>query len=118
MNNCPHCTQGYVQDAGFAECNHCNKKETNMNIRPLGKSIIAKELPREERSKGGIYIPQETREKQQYYHKVIAVGPDVVEVKPGDTIYAPADARRNTVDLGGERAFRFHEPEIPFIYEP
>ena len=24
-NNCPHCTQGYVQDAGFVECNHRNK---------------------------------------------------------------------------------------------
>jgi hypothetical protein len=21
---CEHCTQGYVQDAGFMECNHCN----------------------------------------------------------------------------------------------
>lgn len=21
--NCPHCTQGYVQDSGFTECNHC-----------------------------------------------------------------------------------------------
>lgn len=24
-NHCSHCTQGYVQDAGFVECNHCNK---------------------------------------------------------------------------------------------
>lgn len=23
--HCPHCTEGYVQDAGFVECNHCNK---------------------------------------------------------------------------------------------
>ena len=21
---CEHCTEGYVQDAGFVECNHCN----------------------------------------------------------------------------------------------
>ena len=23
-DKCPHCTQGYVQDAGFEPCHHCN----------------------------------------------------------------------------------------------
>ena len=88
-----------------------------MNIRPLGRTILAQEMPREERSKGGIYIPEETREMQQFNHKVIAVGPEVRDIKVGDIVYVPAQAKRRTIDYKGERCFRFMEEEIPCIIE-
>ena len=34
--DCEHCTEGYVQDAGFVECNHCNVSSENNSIPLFG----------------------------------------------------------------------------------
>jgi len=31
---CEHCTEGYVQDAGFVECNHCNSPHNKLLVNP------------------------------------------------------------------------------------
>jgi chaperonin GroES len=65
-----------------------------MKIRPLGDRIIIKRVEEEERSKGGIIIPDTAKEKPQE-GKVIAVGKGKMsddgklipmEVKVGDRV--------------------------------
>jgi chaperonin GroES len=62
-------------------------------VKPLNDRIIVKRVEEEEKSKGGIIIPDTAKEKPQQ-GKVIAVGPgrrsdgkvNPVDVKEGDTI--------------------------------
>ncbi len=63
-------------------------------IRPLGDRVVVKPLPSEERTKGGIVLPETAKEKPQE-GEVIAVGPGrlldsgqrvPIDLKPGDRI--------------------------------
>lgn len=63
-------------------------------LEPLGDRVIVKPIPREEMTKGGIYIPDTAKEKPQD-GEVVAVGPGKVgddgkrqpmEVKKGDRV--------------------------------
>lgn len=45
-----------------------------MNIEPLGDKIVVKRLEQNERTSGGIYLPDTAREKPQQ-GRVLAVGP-------------------------------------------
>lgn len=63
-------------------------------LEPLGDRVIIKPIPREEMTKGGIYIPDTAKEKPQD-GEVVAVGPGKVgddgkrqpmEVKKGDRV--------------------------------
>ncbi|MFH1622628.1 MAG: co-chaperone GroES [Candidatus Omnitrophota bacterium] len=65
-----------------------------MNIQPLGDRILIKPLEAEEKTKGGIVIPDTAKEKPQE-GKVVAVGKgktlesgkvEPVEVKVGDIV--------------------------------
>ncbi|TYP54237.1 co-chaperone GroES [Thermosediminibacter litoriperuensis] len=64
-----------------------------MNIRPLGDRIVIKVLEKEEKTKGGIVLPDTAKEKPQK-GEVIAVGTGEIidgkkvplEVKVGDKI--------------------------------
>ena len=65
-----------------------------MNIRPLHDRIIVKRLPEEEKTSGGIIIPDTAKEKPQR-GKVLSTGKGRVndegkclplEVKPGDEV--------------------------------
>ena len=65
-----------------------------MKIRPLGDRILVKRVEEEEKSKGGIIIPDSAKEKPQE-GKVVAVGKGKIaddgkvialEVKEGDKI--------------------------------
>jgi chaperonin GroES len=65
-----------------------------MNIKPLGDRIIVKALEAEEKTKGGIILPDTAKEKPQE-GKVVAVGKGKVsdngqlqamEVKEGDRV--------------------------------
>ena len=64
------------------------------SIRPLGERIIVKPAPSEEKTAGGLYIPETAKEKPQK-GEVIAVGPGhksedgeylPMEVKVGDKV--------------------------------
>jgi len=65
-----------------------------MNIQPLGDRIVVKPLTAEEKTKGGIVLPETAKEKPQE-GKVVAVGKgkvlesgkvEPVEVKAGDVV--------------------------------
>ncbi len=60
-----------------------------MNIKPLGSKVVLTVKLTEEKTAGGLYIPQTAQEKTQI-GTVKAVGPGTdkvkMEVKPGDTI--------------------------------
>ena len=66
-----------------------------MALKPLNDRIIVKALDAEEKSSGGIYLPDSAREKPQQ-GKVLAVGPGKLldngktvkmEVKVNDVVY-------------------------------
>jgi len=64
-----------------------------MNLKPLGDRVVIKQLEAEEKTKSGIVLPSQAKEKPQEA-EVIAVGPGGVidgkevkmEVKVGDKI--------------------------------
>lgn len=89
-----------------------------MNIKPLGDGLIVKQQPKKEETESGIYIPENSRANNTFLHDVLAVGPDVKDVKVGDVIYVNPGARSATIDFDGERVFRVFESEVPCIIEP
>ena len=64
-----------------------------MQLKPLGDRVVIKQLEAEEKTKSGIVLPSQSKEKPQEA-EVIAVGPGGVvdgkeikmEVKPGDKV--------------------------------
>jgi chaperonin GroES len=60
-----------------------------MTITPIGERVLIKPYKAEEKTKGGIFIPEAAKEKKKQ-GKVIAVGTfkdgKELPVKPGDTI--------------------------------
>ncbi|MCW8798066.1 MAG: co-chaperone GroES, partial [Prosthecochloris sp.] len=44
-----------------------------MNLKPLADRVIVKPAPAEEKTKGGLYIPDTGKEKPQY-GEIVAVG--------------------------------------------
>ncbi len=56
-----------------------------MAIKPLGERVLLKPLASEEKTAGGLYIPDNAQEKPQEA-EVMAVGGDVKLVKEGDTV--------------------------------
>ncbi|MFQ5458387.1 MAG: co-chaperone GroES [Myxococcota bacterium] len=90
-----------------------------MKIKPLGDRIVATRLDQEEKTKGGIIIPDTAKEKPQEA-KVIAVGsgkrlkdgslrpPDV---KKGDRILFSSYAGVE-IKVGGEDRLILNESEI------
>jgi chaperonin GroES len=78
-----------------------------MNVKPLADRILVKPLEAEQKTKGGIIIPDNAKEKPQK-GEVIAVGPGkiadngqkiVMELKKGDTVlYGKYSGTEVTVD--------------------
>jgi chaperonin GroES len=77
-----------------------------MNLKPLGDRVVIKQLEAEEKTKSGIVLPSQSKEKPQEA-EVVAVGPGgtvdgkevKMEVKPGDRIiyskYAGTEVKFN-----------------------
>ncbi len=80
-----------------------------MNLRPLGDRVVIKQLEAEEKTKSGIVLPNQAKEKPQEA-EVIAVGPGGVvdgkeikmEVQPGDRViyskYAGTEVKMDGVE--------------------
>jgi chaperonin GroES len=80
-----------------------------MNLRPLGDRVVIKQLEAEEKTKSGIVLPNQAKEKPQEA-EVLAVGPGGVvdgkeikmEVKPGDRViyskYAGTEVKMDGVE--------------------
>jgi len=83
-----------------------------LKLRPLADRLVVEPLEQEERTAGGLYIPETAKEKPQQ-GKVLAVGPGAykensseripVDVKKGDKIlfakYAGSDIKLNGSEL-------------------
>jgi chaperonin GroES len=95
-----------------------------MKIRPLGDRLLVKRIEEEDKSKGGIIIPDSAKEKPQE-GKVVAVGKGKMlddgkmvplEVKKGDKIlfgkYAGTD-----VKIEGEEHLIMREDDVLGIVE-
>ncbi|MBV8362265.1 MAG: co-chaperone GroES, partial [Deltaproteobacteria bacterium] len=95
-----------------------------MNIRPLGDRILVKRIQEEEKTKGGIIIPDTAKEKPQE-GKVVAVGKGKMtedgklltpDVKAGDRIlfgkYAGSE-----IKLEGEEHLILREDDILGVLE-
>ena len=57
-----------------------------MKIKPLGERIVVKPLEQEEKTEGGIYLPDTASKDKPQQGEVIAVGPDFKGVKKGDKV--------------------------------
>ncbi len=79
-----------------------------MNIKPLSDHILIEPIKEEEKTKGGILLPQTAEKERPEQGKVIAVGPGrktgsgkiiPVEVKPGQKVlftkYGPNEIKVN-----------------------
>jgi chaperonin GroES len=83
-----------------------------MKLKPLGDRVVVKPLEEEERTKGGIVLPDTAKEKPQH-GEVIAVGPGewddegkkriALDVKQGDRVlyakYAGTEVKTDDGDL-------------------
>ena len=90
-----------------------------MKIRPLGDRILVKRIEEEEKSKGGIIIPDSAKEKPQE-GKVVAVGKGKIaddgkviamEVKEGDRVLF-GKYSGTEVKLDGEEHLIMREDDI------
>jgi chaperonin GroES len=95
-----------------------------MKIRPLGDRVLVKPLKEEDRTKGGIIIPDTAKEKPQE-GKVVAVGKGKVsddgrliptEVKAGDKILF-GKYSGSEVNIDGEEHLIMREEDVLGILE-
>jgi chaperonin GroES len=90
-----------------------------MNLKPLADRVIVKPAPAEEKTKGGLYIPDTGKEKPQY-GEVVAVGTGKVadsgqviemQVAPGQKVlYGKYSGTEVTVE--GEEYLIMRESDI------
>ena len=103
-----------------------NTEEVNeiMRLKPLGDRIVVKVLEREEKTKGGLFLPDTAKEKPTE-GEVIAVGTgkildngqkQPVEVKVGDRIIFSKYAGTE-VKIDGEDLVIFSERDVLAIVE-
>ena len=96
-----------------------------MAFRPLGDRVLVKRVKEEEKTKGGIIIPDTAKEKPQE-GEIIAVGPGArdeqgklqpLDVKVGDKILF-GKWSGTEVTLGGEDLLIMKESDILGVLEP
>ena len=99
-------------------------KETSMKIRPLQDRVIVKRIAEEEKTKGGIIIPDTAKEKPQE-GKIVAVGKGKVnddgkltalDVKVGDKILF-GKYSGSEIKLNGEEHLIMREEDILGVIE-
>jgi chaperonin GroES len=91
-----------------------------MNIKPLGDRVLIKQLEAEEKTKGGIVLPDTAKEKPQE-GKVVAIGPGKVlesgkiqapGVKVGDRILYGKYSGTEVTTKEGEEYLIIKEEDI------
>ena len=99
-------------------------KSTAMNLKPLGDKVIVEVLDAEEKTKGGIVLPDTAKEKPQQ-GKVVAVGGGKTlsngkvvtpSVKPGDRIIF-GKYSGNEVEVEGAEYLIVNEEDILAIVQ-
>jgi len=75
-----------------------NQKGENVKLQPLKDRVIVQQLKAEEKTAGGIFIPESAQNKEQQ-GVVVAVAEGITAVKPGDNvIYAQYGGAEVTID--------------------
>src|SRR5690348_2074258 len=101
------------------------RRESTMAFRPLGDRVLVKRVEEEEKTKGGIIIPDTAKEKPQE-GEVIAVGPGArdesgkiqpLDVKAGDRILF-GKWSGTEVKLDGQDLLIMKESDILGVLEP
>ena len=96
-----------------------------MKFRPLHDRVVGKRIDAEQKSAGGIIIPDTAKEKPQE-GEVIAVGPGArnergeliaIDVKPGDRVLF-GKWSGTVVKLDGEELLIMKESDIMGVIEP
>jgi len=82
------------------------KEETEMKFKPLNNRVIVTRVEKDQKTAGGIIIPDTAKEKPQE-GKIVAVGPGKFDDKGKRRI--PMDIIR---DVRAERALRSYETQI------
>ena len=97
---------------------------SSANIKPLADRVLVRPQEREERTKGGIVLPDTAKEKPQM-GKVLAAGPGrllengqrvAMEVKEGDTILFSKYAGTE-IKVDGEELLLINERDILAVVE-
>ena len=88
-----------------------------MKIRPLGDRVLVKQEESEEKSAGGIYIPETAQEKTQS-GVVVAVGDDkdAITVKKGQKVMYDKYAG-TTINIDGVEHLIMKMPDILAVIE-
>ncbi len=89
------------------------------NIKPISDRVVVKPAPAEEKTQGGIIIPDTAKEKPQR-GEVVAVGPgkegNLMTVKPGDIVlYGKYSGQQVTLD--GQDYLIMREDDILVILD-
>lgn len=88
-----------------------------LNLKPIGDRIVIKPAPAEEKTLGGIIIPDTAKEKPQR-GEVIAAGPgkdcNLMHVKVGDTVMYGKYAGQQ-IELNGEDYLIMREDDVLVI---
>lgn len=96
-----------------------------MKIKPLGEYVVIEPIEQDEKTKGGIFLPQNSEKERPEQGRVIAVGPGKtldsgnkveIEVKEGDTVlftkYGP-----NEIKIDGKEYLIAKQEDILAILE-
>ena len=87
-----------------------------MTIKHLGERIVVKPEKQEEKTEGGIYLPETASKEKPQKGEVIAVGPDFKGVKKGDKVLF-AKYGGTEVKLGNEEYLVLGEDDVLAVLE-
>src|SRR5262245_33752027 len=68
------------------------------SIRPVRDQVLLGQHPNPEKSDGGIFLPQSAQGGQQMAYYVVAIGPEVKELRVGDKVVTPLYFEHLTVE--------------------
>ena len=91
-----------------------------MAYKPLGARIVVKRAPEITKTAGGVLMPgvlQESLHTGPVKAEVTAIGPDVLDIKVGDTVLMPKGGGTPVSDEGGEEVIVILEEEIFGVFE-
>lgn len=88
-------------------------------VRPLRADVLIRRSKiQQQRQSSILYVPEEDRDlNAANFYEVIAVGPDVKEIKPGDTILVVYAGHTPPVEVNGEKYAVVEEKDILAIVE-
>lgn len=95
-----------------------------MDLRPLADRVIVKPLEQEEKTKGGVYLPDTASKDKPFEGEVLAVGAGklgddgkrvALEVKKGDRVVFSKYAGTE-VKLDGEKVLILREEDILAVH--